>query len=202
MGSSFDGVGGLLAAPIMAALNSDMERAAVKLAEPEDGARYLVLGFGGGVGITALLDVVEPEWVLAVDPSEAMHRAAAKRLSRHLRGGCVELRNATAAQIPPGVDADAAIAVNSHQLWQPHEESVVAISRGLRPGGRLITLTHQWAITNTMPLEAWKVRVHSDLVEAGFNPPSWTEASYRSGRGLALLASKGGDGHTPEPDAS
>lgn len=201
MGSAFDGVGGLLAAPIMAALNSDMERAAVKLAEPEFGARYLVLGFGGGVGITALLDVVEPGWVLALDPSEAMHRAAAKRLSRHPRRGCVELRNASAAQIPPGVDADAAIAVNSHQLWQPHEESVVALSRALRPGGRLITLTHQWAITNTTPLEEWKARVHSDLIEAGFTPPSWSEGSYRSGRGLALLASLGGDGRTPEPDA-
>ena len=86
MGSSFDGVGGLLAAPIMAALNSDMERAAVALAQPEDGARYLVLGFGGGVGITALLDVVEPGWVLALDPSEAMHRPP-PNASRATRAG-------------------------------------------------------------------------------------------------------------------
>lgn len=190
MGGSFGGVCGLLAAPVMAALNADMERAAVELAEPEDGQRYVVIGFGAGVGLRVLLDTVDPEFVLGVDPSAVMHGAAGRRLSRHHRRDRVELVKARSSEIPPDVAADAVLAVNNQQLWQPHRDSVAAISRALRSGGHLVTLTHRWAITKTQSVDAWKTQVESDLAATGFAPPTWRNASYRSGRALAMLARK------------
>lgn len=193
MAPSFEGIGGMLAAPVRAALNADMERVAVESVQPRDGERFLVIGFGAGVGLTALLDAVDPASVLALDPSEAMQRAARRRLSRHRRGARVELVKAGATDIPPGVRIDAAVAVNSHQLWRPHRDSVAAIADALRPGGRLVTLTHQWAITKRQPLQAWTAQVESDLAEVGFATPLWSEASYRSGHALGLLAKMQGD---------
>jgi hypothetical protein len=65
----FDGIGGTIAARVMAAMNVDMERAALAMLEPHDGERFLVVGFGPGLGLVALLDAVTPASLLGIDPS-------------------------------------------------------------------------------------------------------------------------------------
>lgn len=186
--TGFDGISGAVAGRVMASMNADMERAALVMAEPTDGERFLVIGFGSGVGLVELLDTVTVSSVLAVDPSAAMVRQARRRLSGHPRGDAVQLLTVAAAALPGVAQFDAAIAVNCHQLWEPHLESVQAISKSLRAGGRLITLTHQWAITRHHGLERWKALVERDLHAAGFGPPEWSEATYRSGPALGMRA--------------
>jgi ubiquinone/menaquinone biosynthesis C-methylase UbiE len=112
----FDGIGGTIAARVMAAMNVDMERAALATLEPHDGERFLVVGFGPGLGLVALLDAVTPASLLGIDPSAAMVRAARRRLARHSRAGLTQLLAVTAASIPASAAFDAAIAVNNEQL--------------------------------------------------------------------------------------
>jgi len=120
-----------------------------------------------------------------------MVRAARRRLSRHRRTGDVQLVKAPAAATPTGRDFDAALAVNSQQLWEPHRDSLRSISNALRPGGRLVTLTHQWAITkHHTVIPEWKALVEADLEASGFDPPEWSEAHCRSGPALGLRVHK------------
>lgn len=186
--SEFDGVTGAMAARAMARLNADMEQAAVALVQPCDQERFLVIGFGAGVGMEQLLDAVAPASVLGVDPSRAMVKAARRRLAGHPRGNTVALLQVPAAEIPPGGSFDAAIAVNCEQFWDPHRDALEAVALALRPGGRLITLTHRWAIEKRQSLADWKARVQADLADSGLDAPTWTEARYRSGPAVGYLA--------------
>jgi hypothetical protein len=64
-------------------------------------------------------------------------------------------------------------------------EGVAALA--LAPSGRLVTLTHQWAITKQHDLPAWKRLVGDDLAATGMSKPHWTAASYRSGAAIAMV---------------
>lgn len=191
MSSRFDGIGGIVGAWLMARMNVDMEKAAIAMTEPRDGERFVVVGFGPGIGLLALLDAVTPSCVVALDPSGAMVRAARRRLSRHGRAGDVQLVKAPATGAPASRDFDAVVAVNTQQFWDPHRDSVRSISDALRAGGRLVTLTHRWAIAkHHATIVEWKVLVEADLEASGFDPPEWSEARYRSGAALGLRAYK------------
>lgn len=189
--TAFDGPAGLVTALVMARMNADMERAALDLLEPCDGERFVVIGFGPGVGLTELLDRCRPASVIAADPSAVMGRVARRRLRRHPHRDVVSLMEVGATRLdlePERVDA--AIAVNTHQLWAPHLATALVLARGLRPGGRLVTVTHEWAITKVQPIVDWKQQVTADLRRAGFDPPSWSVDDYRSGAGVSLQAAK------------
>lgn len=189
--SAFDGPAGTLAAVVMARMNADMEQAGLERLTPRDGDHLLVIGFGPGVGLIQLLQRCRPASVVAVDPSGAMVRAASRRLRRHSHHDTVQLIQDTADHIELAPDSvDGAIAVNTHQLWQPHLATAQTIARALRPGARLVTVTHEWAIKKNGPVSEWTAAVTSDLIAAGFNDPTWNSDNYRSGRGLALLTDK------------
>lgn len=187
--TGFDGITGALAARLMATLNADMERAALRLVEPLDGERFLVVGFGPGVGLELLLDAAAPASVLGLDPSAAMLQAARRRIARHpRRGASIELRRGRAADLMAEGTFDAAIAVNCEQFFDPHARSIRAIAGALRPGGRLASLTHRWAIERRHPVREWKALVEADLTDAGLGAPVWIEDRFRSGPALGYLA--------------
>lgn len=186
--TGFDGVTGGIAARAMARLNADMEQAALGMVEPRDNERFLVIGFGPGVGLELLLVAVTPAAVLGVDPSRAMVKAARRRLAHHRLRSSVELLQAPATNVPATRIFDAAIAVNCEQFWDPHRDSLEAIANALRPGGRLVTVTHQWAIEKRHSLPDWKALVHADLASTGLGAPTWSEDRYRSGPAIAYLA--------------
>src|SRR5579863_6759832 len=127
MDASFDGVAGVVGARVMATVNADMERAALRALALRDGEDVVVFGFGPGVGLVAMLDTVTPRSVLAVDPSAAMERAARRRLARHPQRALVELARARAADVVARQCFDAAVAVNTVQLWDPHVDSARAV---------------------------------------------------------------------------
>jgi SAM-dependent methyltransferase len=186
-----DALSGQEAARMMARLNADMEHAAIELLRPRNDERFLVIGPGPGVGVLALLDTIFPGGVVAIDPSRTMLHAAADRVRPHPYGDRVRLGALFALDIPPSAGPfDAAVAVNSQHLWQPHAESLKAIGQTMGAGGRLVTLTHLWAITRRGPLEEWQGLVAADLEHAGFEAPTWSTGRYRTGEGVALVARK------------
>lgn len=190
MTSPFDGVRGVAAGAVMARMNADMEVAAIAMVEPRDGERFLVVGFGPGTGLLALLDTVSPASVLGLDPSAAMVRTARRRLVRRGRTEAVTLVAAPATAAPPDAAIDAAVAVNCQQFWDPHRTSVGAIAAALRPGGRLVTLTHRWAIAKRHLVAEWRALVEGDLRASGFADLEWSEDRFRSGPALGLRAHK------------
>ena len=115
-----------------------------------------------------------------------------RRLARHRLRSSVELLQAPAAGIPAARTFDAAIAVNCEQFWDPHRDSLEAIASALRPGDRLVTVTHQWAIEKRHSLPDWKALVQADLAGAGLGAPTWSEDRYRSGPAIAYLAQQPG----------
>ncbi|HTO54384.1 MAG TPA: methyltransferase domain-containing protein [Myxococcota bacterium] len=189
MAGQFDGVSGLVAAKVMARVNRDMEAQAIERLSPAPSDRVLVLGFGPGVGIELLLKRLARGRVRGVDPSAVMVKEAARRNRAAIAAHRLELVETDAAHLPfPDAEFDGAIAVNSIQLWEPLPESSSEVARVLRPGARLVSLTHDWAITrHAATVEEWLARTETALLRAGLGQASRALGSARSGRTVGLV---------------
>jgi ubiquinone/menaquinone biosynthesis C-methylase UbiE len=191
--SSFEGTAGRLAGPVMARMNRDMELAAIDELDPAPDASVLAVGFGPGVGIAELVLRLQNGVVGGVDPSSVMVKQAHRRNAAAVESGQVSLQRSTAESVPwPDGTFAGALAVNSLQLWEPLDASIREVQRVLAPAGRLVTMTHVWAIEKRSPLEEW-VQATSELLRgAGFEDVAHRTASFRSGVGLVLRAEKPG----------
>ena len=194
---AFEGMRGRVAAAVMARMNRDMEAAALDLLAPVDSERILVLGYGPGVGIEMLLQRCAPANVVAVDPSAAMAGVARRRLRGGLggrRGGQADgnpvsfVVGDVAALDPDAGPFDGVVAVNCHQLWAPLAASTAAVVARLAAAGRLVSLTHDWAIARVAPVDEWRHRASSALRTAGMGEMWWGEGRYRSGAGTWVVA--------------
>jgi ubiquinone/menaquinone biosynthesis C-methylase UbiE len=185
----FEGPAGRVAAAVMARVNRDMELAAADELALDGGAEVLAVGFGPGVGIASLLERGPEVRVCGVDPSATMVEQAGRRNRAAVRDGRLELVQAGAEDLPWGDDTfDAAVAVNSMQLWHPLEEAVREISRVLRPDGALVALTHTWAVEKTMTVEEWTAVTGGLLERYGFTGVTTRTGTFRSGPGLVQQA--------------
>lgn len=191
----FDGITGTLAARVMAASNSDMEEAAVNQLNPAPGDAVLEIGFGPGVGLELLSRRLTSGPVGGVDPSGAMMREAKRRNRAAIAEGRLKLVKTTADSMPwPDGTFDGAIAVNSVQLFDPLEVSVLEVARVLKPGGRFVTLTHDWAIArDEASPDIWMVRFHLALAEAGFEDVHQWTGKARTGETVGVAARKRGE---------
>ncbi len=190
MAKAFDGFSGRLVARIMAALNAGAEREAVEILAPSLEARTLVIGFGPGVGIEALVERTPEGFVLGIDPSAAMMSAAQKRLRDAISRGLVQLQRTTADQIDATAGAfDGAIAVNTLQLCEPIRSTVRELSRVLRPSAKLVTLTHDWAAArHAGTVERWLKETSEALEANGFTSLDVGQAKSEKGRVLRVCA--------------
>jgi ubiquinone/menaquinone biosynthesis C-methylase UbiE len=185
----FEGTAGRMAGAVMARLNRDMERAAVDELALEQPGTVLAVGFGPGVGIASLLERFPGMRVCGVDPSATMVEQASRRNGAAVKAGRVDLAQAGAESVPwPDDTFDAAVAVNSMQLWDPLEEGVREIARVVRPGGVLIALTHTWAVEKAMEVERWTASTDELLERYGFTGSAARTCGFRSGPGLVQRA--------------
>jgi ubiquinone/menaquinone biosynthesis C-methylase UbiE len=187
--SGFDGFVGRISGSVMARLNRDMERAAVAELNPSPNDNVLAIGFGPGIGIELLAEVVPAGFVAGIDPSATMNELARRRNRRGIDSGRIVLRNAGAEAIPwPDDTFDGIIATNSAQLWRPLDAALGEVARVIRPGGSLVTITHAWAIEKVSPGPEWIESVSSVLAKHELSAISTRMRTYRSGRGLVLRA--------------
>lgn len=174
----FDGPLGLVTGRIMARKNAPAEREAIDELAPGPTDSVLLIGFGPGVGIADLLTRMPAGQVGGVDPSWAMNLLA----RRHARDPRVRLERTTAARLPwPDDSFDGATAVNSIQMWSPLADSVAEVARVLRPGARLVTITHDWVMRDPSPAER-------ALTEHGFTDVVRRAARADEGRATMLVA--------------
>jgi ubiquinone/menaquinone biosynthesis C-methylase UbiE len=181
----FDGPLGLVTARIMARKNADTEREAIETLAPTPEDSVLAIGFGPGAGVAELAPRVAS--VGGVDPSAAMVRIA----RRHARTGQVRLERGTADRIPwPDDSFDGAIAVNSIMLWRPLDASITEVARVLRPGARLVTFTHDWALARGkgVTVDSWLADTTTALAAGGFSEVRNWRGKSEEGRSVALSA--------------
>lgn len=152
----FERLSGMAVAKVMARANRGAELEAIEILHPSRDDLVVAIGVGPGVGVQAISSRVRT--VVGIDPSQAMIDDASRRCRDGIAAGVVELHRTDAAAIPvPDSSADGAVAVNTIQLWDALDESLAEVARVLRPGARLVTLTHDWAIQRSCGLnaEAW-----------------------------------------------
>jgi ubiquinone/menaquinone biosynthesis C-methylase UbiE len=192
--SGFEGLVGRISGSVMARLNRDMERTAVAELNPSPSDNVLAIGFGPGIGVESLADVLSAGSVAGIDPSAAMNGLARRRNRQGIDSGRIVLRSVGAEAIPwPDTTFNGIVAVNSAQLWRPLNTAVGEVARVIRPGGSLVTITHAWAIEKTCPVPEWIERMSSLLAERGLSAISSRIQKFRSGRGLILSATALGE---------
>jgi ubiquinone/menaquinone biosynthesis C-methylase UbiE len=106
-------------------------------AQPTD--RILEIGFGAGMAIGALAQIVTQGKVVGVDYSKTMVRAAGWRNAQAVRSGRVELRQTEAANLPfEDGTFDKAFSIHSIYFWPQPLKALQEIRRVLKPEGMLI----------------------------------------------------------------
>jgi len=143
---------------------SPAEAEAVLEFAPEGHHVVLVVGFGPGEGVELLGERLTTGRVCGDDPSVVMLRSATRRNRAGVEAGNIELVLAPAHDLPWGDDVfDGAVAVNSVPLWDPFDASVAEVARVLTPGARLVSFSHDRAITRNAgsEVEAWVAGVAS-----------------------------------------
>jgi ubiquinone/menaquinone biosynthesis C-methylase UbiE len=197
----FEGLSGRATAKVMARMNRDSEREAIDLLSPSRGDRVVALGIGAGVGVDLLaarLSGTPPfgdraAKVVGVDPSAAMLAEASRRNRHWIDVGAVELLQGAADSLDLENGAfDGAIAVNSIQLWEPLDVSLCEVSRVLRSGARLVTLTHDWAIERStgQDVDTWSERIRALSEASGFTAPRVWRGQAEDGKSIAFAAAK------------
>jgi ubiquinone/menaquinone biosynthesis C-methylase UbiE len=165
----FEGLIGRLTAIDMARRNRPAEHEAIEILNPAKVSKVLVVGCGPGIGVEALAASVPSGNVVAVDPSTVMCALTSKRCATAIATGHTTVVCGTVRDLPAQHGGfDGLIAVNSLQLCNPLPETAVVLGRALRPGGKVVAMTHDWAM-----------RKHFGSVENAI--ATWTESLEQAG---------------------
>ncbi|MCB9792465.1 MAG: methyltransferase domain-containing protein [Alphaproteobacteria bacterium] len=127
--------------------------------EVAPGDHVLELGFGGGLGLEALLQ--RGATVVGVEPAEAMRQRARRRLGGPLRQGRLTIVDGRAEALPDG-PFDRAISMNTVYFWDD-------VDAGFAELRRVVT---ERLVLGTAELSHLE---QSGFREAGFRvqPPAW-----------------------------
>lgn len=139
------GIQGRIAGMIMASRASNLERTlwALSLLDLRPADRVLEIGFGPGVAIHKMSEIITEGIVWGVDHSEVMFKQASRRNSEALSKGMVKLFLGTIAEMPP-VDGqvDKVLDINSFQFWRSPVNDLKKLRTFLAPNG-IIAIVHQ-----------------------------------------------------------
>jgi trans-aconitate methyltransferase len=130
---------------VMAHRPSNLERNewAIALLNLQPADRVLEIGFGPGVTIQKLSEIVIHGVIWGVDHSDVMLRQAAKRNQRAISAGRVRLVLTPVSQLPSfDGPLDKILDVNSFQFWDNKTVVLRRLREKLRAGG-ILTLVHQ-----------------------------------------------------------
>lgn len=171
-----EGIRGRLMARGLNRGNRSAVLAAVAAAELRAGQMAADLGFGGGVGLRPLLDIVGPGGhVHGVDLSETMLAMGRRRFSRDIVAGRLTLQSGDLVDLPLADGSlDAIITINTVYFVAELERAFGEIARVLRPNGRAVIGVGDPTVMAGMPVTAhgFTLRPIDDLMQllrnAGF----------------------------------
>lgn len=191
----FSGPMGRMSANAMEKRNSDAEAEAVATLDPSPSNSVLAIGFGPGVGIRLLAERLPEGQVGGIDPSPYMVKRATRR--NRAAADRIRLERAYTAAIPwPDASFDGAIAVNSIQFWNPLADNTTEVARVLKPGAKLVTFTHDWALARGGTTTAeWLATAKRVLGETGFDEVDSWPGKAEDGHIVALCAKRTSPAH-------
>ncbi|HTY00062.1 MAG TPA: class I SAM-dependent methyltransferase [Bacteroidota bacterium] len=139
------GLLGIVAGMIMAKRASNKERIlwAISCLNLHPNDRVLEIGFGPGIAIQKMNEIITKGAIWGIDHSEVMFEQASKRNRAAISEGKVTLLLGSASSVLlPEVSIDKILDVNSFQFWESQVDDLKRIMTHLSPGG-LIVLAHQ-----------------------------------------------------------
>jgi ubiquinone/menaquinone biosynthesis C-methylase UbiE len=129
---------GKLGGTVMARMNRQAAAWGIELLELRGSEKVLEIGFGPGVAIELLVRLTPDIRIAGIDPSPEMVGQAARRNAPAIARDAVDLRRGSADALPFDDDTfDAALAINSLQVWPDASAGLREIRRVAKPGGRV-----------------------------------------------------------------
>jgi SAM-dependent methyltransferase len=167
------GLWGHVIGQMMARTPSNLERIRWTLSlldvKPDD--RILEVGYGPGIAIQLLSQVVSDGFIVGVDHSEVMLRQARKRNAKPIRDGCVHLQLGSASSLPAfNKPFDKIFTINSIHFWHEPVDCLRALYALLKPDG-LIAVTIQPRSRNATEATTRVIgdEIVANLERAGFS---------------------------------
>ncbi len=155
---------------LLAGKNRERSRWVLSLLDIQPDSHILEIGFGPGVDIRQVSEMVPQGFVAGVDHSDTMVQQACKRNARAIQAGRVELQLGSAAKIPyPDAAFDLIFAINVAQFWEEPQAVLAELQRVLKPQGRIAIAIQPRgpAITEAVAKETGRLIV-SQLESTGF----------------------------------
>lgn len=133
-----EGMLGRLGGMVMARMNRQAAAWGIGLLGLRANERVLEIGFGPGVAIELLARAAPDIRIAGIDPSCEMVGQAGRRNATAIARNAVDLRRGSADDLPFDDDSfDAALAINSLQVWPDAMAGLREIRRVTKPGGRV-----------------------------------------------------------------
>ncbi len=139
------GLLGRLAGFIMASRSSNIERSdwAVSLLNLQPTDRVLEIGYGPGIAIQKMSEIVKDGLIWGIDHSDIMLKQASKRNKEAISLGTVKLLQHSVSNLPSFEEPlDKILDINSFQFWEDPIEDLKSLREQLRSGG-IIALVQQ-----------------------------------------------------------
>jgi ubiquinone/menaquinone biosynthesis C-methylase UbiE len=147
--------------------NAKMNAFAVRQLELDPLDRVLEVGFGGGVTLSSLLDVVS--FVGGIDRSREMVDWAKARFAAAVAAGRADFRQGSVEAIPfEAASFGKAFTVNTVYFWRSLDAGFSDIHRVLLPGGRLVVglLPKEWMDKMGHPADIFTTRTTNEVIAA------------------------------------
>jgi SAM-dependent methyltransferase len=136
---------GNIAGFIMAKRSSNIERNewGISLLNIQPSDHVLEIGFGPGVGIQKMSNLITDGIIYGIDHSELMTRKASDRNKKAILSGKVKLMTAPVSKLPAfDRPIDKVIDINSFQFWEDPDSSLKEIKRIMKHNG-IVAIVHQ-----------------------------------------------------------
>lgn len=136
---------GNIAGFIMANRSSNIERNnwAISMLNIKPSDHILEIGFGPGVAIQKMSEIVSEGIIYGIDHSELMLKQASKRNMDAVSAGRVRLSLASVSELPSFDEpVDKILDINTFQFWDNRIDSLRKVRNLLRPEG-IIAIVHQ-----------------------------------------------------------
>lgn len=181
---------GRVAARIMRAGNAPLNGWILQLLSVRPGDHVLEVGFGPGVALAQLLELVPDGTVTGVEASTSMAKQARDRFRPAIADGHLKIHNGDAASLPFDEGTfDKVSAIHVVYFWPDQLATIGELRRVLRPGG-VLALGYQER--DRMPPRAAR-----GLAAAGarlVGPGEVEDLARRAGFGDARVEARPGDG--------
>lgn len=161
---------GSVAGKLMAAVETEKHEWTISLLNVEKEDNVLEIGFGPGIAIQRLTQIVQDGKIIGVDYSEKMLKQASKRNKKAIQNGVVELIQADDHLLPSfDFSFDKVYSVNSIPFWKEPAEALKGIRKVMKDGGIIAITVQPFAKGVTMDTaKETGENVMNDMKAAGF----------------------------------